>query len=98
MENPIKMEDIGVPSLQETSIYKYVYIYNPITVSAPTFCAPTLPYLPKTQLQLELADLVKLVEGLGNCFSRLRDEKNALGKMIQHNLFMKFQKKLYFMM
>ena len=27
MENPIKMDDLGVPPFQETSIYIYIYIY-----------------------------------------------------------------------
>ena len=26
MENPIKMDDLGVPLLQETSIYIYIYV------------------------------------------------------------------------
>jgi hypothetical protein len=27
MENPFKMDDLEVPLFQETSIYKYIYIY-----------------------------------------------------------------------
>ena len=27
MENPIKMDDLGVPLFSETSIYIYIYIY-----------------------------------------------------------------------
>ena len=27
MENPIKMDDLGVPLFQETSIYVYIYMY-----------------------------------------------------------------------
>ena len=27
MENPIKMDDSGVPPFQETSIIRYIYIY-----------------------------------------------------------------------
>ena len=74
MENPIKMEDIGVPSLQETSIYKYMYIY-----------IIRLQYLHRRSVHLHCpicqkhnfnwSFLTWLVEGLANCFSRLRDEK-----------------------